>query len=351
MINKNISSKVFIVGANYKGKGGISSVIRGYKECFEKFNYIPTNAVNSKLANIVVLCISILSFPFRVLLQSIEIVHIHTGSYMDFYRNVIFLLIAKFFNLKVILHIHGAKFEEFYRVNRKFVRAICYKADALVSVSSYFVSMLKKYNLNSSVYLIHNSINPPILLSHDKNHAILYLTYIGAIDVRKGIFDVLNCIGVHKDQFINRIVLNIAGTGNVKAMNDIIDEYDISSIVHYYGWADEKVKQKLLSQADIFIHPSHFESFGISILEAMSYHLPIITTAVGGIIDLVENDVNGKFVDPGDIEQIYHAISFMLGNPNIRLQMGIASGNKASNFYINVIEKDIEKLYMKLMNS
>ena len=64
-------------------------------------------------------------------------------------------------------------------------------------------------------------------------------------------------------------------------MNEFIQQHQLSSFIKYHGWVDNERKEKLFRTADIFVHPSIFESFGISILEAMSYQLPIIATPVG----------------------------------------------------------------------
>jgi len=108
-------SKVLMIGPDISSQGGISSVIKLYKN-----NGLNVNNLSSyKDGNIFIK----LSFYFIFLIKyffiltfdkNIKIVHIHTASRGSFLRKSLALKIAKLFAKKVILHIHGAEFSMFY---------------------------------------------------------------------------------------------------------------------------------------------------------------------------------------------------------------------------------------------
>ena len=75
-----------------------------------------------------------------------------------------------------------------------------------------------------------------------------------------------------------------------------MEEYNIEKYISFIGNSN-KVTEYLL-QSDIFILPSLDEGFPIAILEAMRASLPIVSTKVGGIPEMLENGVNGIFIDP-----------------------------------------------------
>lgn len=80
----------------------------------------------------------------------------------------------------------------------------------------------------------------------------------------------------------------------------------------------------------------------------MSYQLPIIATPVGGITDLVENNVNGILIEPRNKKQLYEAILFLIDHPEYLSKMGHQSGKKAEKFYPPAIEKQLDHLYQSL---
>ena len=93
--------------------------------------------------------------------------------------------VLKFSEKKVILHIHGAKFEQFYENHQSFVRFVCHKADVLVTVSNYFIDYLKEQKLNNNIFLLPNVTYKPSVGPIKKNDQKLHLLFIGAIDSRK----------------------------------------------------------------------------------------------------------------------------------------------------------------------
>ena len=80
----------------------------------------------------------------------------------------------------------------------------------------------------------------------------------------------------------------------------------------------------------------------MSILEAMGYGLPIVTTNVGGIPQLVENGKNGYMIDPGKIDDFAKVILELIGNDELIYCMGKESIEKAYEKYS--LEKHLEKV-------
>lgn len=74
--------------------------------------------------------------------------------------------------------------------------------------------------------------------------------------------------------------------------------------------------------ANLFLLPSHWEGMSNALLEAMSCGLPVVTTAVGGNVDLVQDDVTGLLVPPGDPHQLAVAIDRMMSDTITRVRLG-----------------------------
>ncbi len=354
MIEKKISERVLLVGPDYKRKGGIASVLAQYKTMFESFNFVATSWQAGRFVNLILLIKNLLVFIYQLSRPKIAIIHIHSASNLDFARHAIFVYLAKFFHKKVLLHLHGGDFEDFYHAHEKLAAHVCHKADGIIAVSSYFSNLFQTLRLCDRIYLLHNAIAPPHTTlplnetSSGKNK--FRLLYIGRIHEKKGCFDVLHCIGTYKEKFGDKLEYHLAGQGDTDQMNAIITQYGIADCVFYHEWLNGKSKEELINHSDCYIQPSYFESFGLSILEAMAHGLPVITSPIGGIPDLIENNINGIFVTPGHMDELAAAIERLMQNPAERHSMGEQASRKARNFYIDKMEENIHHLYDKILN-
>ena len=145
MTPRNPFSQVLHIGTNCIGPGGIAAVIRMYKDANpEDFNFIPTSQGEvSKLKKLWLFLRSLPIFIFYMLFREIKVVHIHSSSHLSFYRKSLYVLLAKFFGKKVILHIHGGFFVPFYQSHRSYCSQVFKLVDRVLTVSDYLREQLK----------------------------------------------------------------------------------------------------------------------------------------------------------------------------------------------------------------
>jgi glycosyltransferase involved in cell wall biosynthesis len=89
----------------------------------------------------------------------------------------------------------------------------------------------------------------------------------------------------------------------------------------------------LYSSSDIFVLPSLKETFGIVFLEAMHYGLPIVTTNVSAMPELITDGENGLLVPPADSQALAKALSKLVENPELREQLGERGRQRIKNAY------------------
>ena len=92
----------------------------------------------------------------------------------------------------------------------------------------------------------------------------------------------------------------------------------------FHGTLDDAQKWKVLAASDIFTLPSHSEALPVSLLEALACGLPVVMTPVGGIPEVIRNEVEGLFVPPGDPAGLKAAIVRLIDDPELRVRMGQA---------------------------
>ena len=101
---------------------------------------------------------------------------------------------------------------------------------------------------------------------------------------------------------------------------------------------------------DCFCIPSAQEGFGLVAVEAMFHQLPVIATAVGGLKDVVQNELTGILVPPCDPQSIANGIKFLFNNPEGSLNMGKEGYLRALELYgIGTYTSSLEKLYLSLL--
>ena len=83
--------------------------------------------------------------------------------------------------------------------------------------------------------------------------------------------------------------------------------------------------ERLLRVADLFVHPSHYEAFGLSIIEAMASGLPIVASRVGGMLDYLVDGENALLCTPGAVDDLGEQIRRLLAEPDLRQRLAQAA--------------------------
>ena len=84
-----------------------------------------------------------------------------------------------------------------------------------------------------------------------------------------------------------------------------------------------------LERADVFVHTSRWEGFGIVLLEAMLAGLPIVATAVSAVPEVVADGKTGALVPPGDVDAVARELDALLADPELRRRLGEAGRERA----------------------
>ncbi len=174
------------------------------------------------------------------------------------------------------------------------------------------------------------------------------LTFLGLIGERKGVFLLLKVFKKLLEEF-PKAVLNIGGNGDVERLYKVVEQTNLSDNVKYLGWIGPEARDALLKESDIFILPSYGEGMPMSVLEAMSYALPVVSTTVGGIPELVRNEVTGILTSPGDEEGLYQALRLLCNDPGLSRKMGQSGFETiAAEYEVSGLVKRLQVMYENL---
>lgn len=355
MFPENLCRRVLTMGcACDTPRGGIAQVLHTYSQVlFQPFNFISTTREGNGLTKFRCLVLAWFRLVYYCVFEDIAVVHIHGASNSSFWRKRIFIYTAKFLGKKVVYHIHGGGFMSFSMAHHNAVAKVLRKVDVVVALSRSWKQFFESEFHCSNVVIIPNIISNPkfIARSISFDKVRVEALFLGLLDRNKGIFNTLEMINQHQGELRGKFLLHIGGNGKTEEVRRLIAEYGIGDIVQFEGWVEGGKKVELLNRSDFYLLPSYNEGLPISILEAMSYRLPIVASPVGGIPEIVEEGVNGFLVQPGDNESLYRAISQLIENPNQRRIMGERSWEKVQPYLPSAVESKLMAVYSKLLEN
>ncbi|PGM56742.1 glycosyltransferase family 4 protein [Bacillus sp. AFS053548] len=353
--------KILHIGPRLEVPGGITEFCKGiinHNLNDIKINFLGTSVSGdkNKMIKNIQFFASIIFFFRYMIFSNTKIVHIHSSSDSSFYRKSIFVLLSKLFKKNIIFHIHSGKFLEFYNkkslFQRRFIKKILSICDEiLVLTESWSQNIFNELKIKSKVLpnYIDGSLYKDTKLKSQFNE-IKKIVYMGKICEHKGIYDVIDVVKHLKSKNISCKFI-IAGNGSktdINELNNLIENNSIEEYIEYVGWLNIKEKIELLSTSDIFILPSHIEAFGIVLLEAMHFGLPIVATEVGGIPEVVIKNKNALLVPAKSPIDLSKSIITLLENKDLFNLMSENNMNRSRQFEKEIVLEKLRNYYLSM---
>jgi glycosyltransferase involved in cell wall biosynthesis len=119
-----------------------------------------------------------------------------------------------------------------------------------------------------------------------------------------------------------RIAGNEERAGELARARTRLGELALKESCQLVGDVRGETKTRLLDEASLFVLPSYQEGLPIAVLEAMAAGLPVITTPVGGLPEVIKDGYNGFLVPPGAVAVLAEKLALLAANPDLRETMG-----------------------------
>jgi len=108
---------------------------------------------------------------------------------------------------------------------------------------------------------------------------------------------------------------------------------------------------EFLQASDIFVFPTENEAFPLALIEAMACGLPVISTPVGGVKDILQHKHNGLVVTPRDFRQLYEALDLLIADRSLSARLGqVARQTVQDRYTANNIDREYAELFAHLVN-
>lgn len=362
-----MNNKILVIGSTPPPYNGMSVVTENIlnSDLRKRFNIINLDTADRRsLSNIgkidfinVYLAIKhFLKFLWLCMKEKPKVVYLPISQGIwGYLRDCLFLVPAKLFHRKVIIHLHGGYFRDFYEQSNKITKLlICWtlkdvnKAIVLGENLRYIFHGLIP---QGKIAVVPNGVDENLfvncksnIVKKKKNQG--RILYLSSLMRNKGFIDIMNAIPevvkYHKDvEFIFAGELRVTEPEE-KEIHRIINSNALNSCIKFLGTVTGEEKIKLLLSSHIFVFPSHNEGQPFAILEGMAAELPIITTDTGTIKEMVIDGENGFIVVKKNPEQIAEKIILLLGDEKLRRRMGKRSRERFLKHYTK--DKFIENL-------
>ena len=136
-------------------------------------------------------------------------------------------------------------------------------------------------------------------------------------------------------------MLTLVGEGSERSeLEQLANELGLSSHIEFVGYKSQAEVREYLQKTDVFVLPSFAEGVPVSLMEAMAVGVPVVTTQVGGVSELVDNGVTGYIVPPGDPISLAEKIHILLTDVQLRNNFGLASRIKIEKEFNIILETE-----------
>lgn len=350
-----ISSKkpaVLVIGPGKDARGGISAVISLHAESrfWAKYDcrLLETWDDRSIAAKLWAGLSAALKAPFAF--RGRDLVHIHISEQTSFFRKSFFFVLAKLAGKATILHVHAASSDRlFHRGYAGVVRVVLTSADRVIALSPAWAREFRRECPKACVEVIPNPVAVPDAVSEEMKAKTPSVLFAGKLEARKGFSELLRAMAIVVKRIPNATLL-FAGHGEIAAARSLAKDLGIESSVVFAGWLRGEEKKIAFEKAHVFCLPSYDEGLPMAVLEAMAYGLPVVSTPVGGIPDLIEPGINGVLVRPGDVPDLAAALIELLSTAGLRRRLGQCARATVEKYYsIDVVSEQIGALYESII--
>lgn len=174
----------------------------------------------------------------------------------------------------------------------------------------------------------------------NKNNSRITIGFVGNDFERKGGLLLLEAFNALTQKYRN-LRLNIISDYEIKN-TEFIKSYGRKDRSELFNW--------FYPDCDIFVLPTGADFFGLSILEAMSFGIPVITSDVYAMKEIIDNGKDGFLIPPGDLEALLEKMRILIENKSLREEIGKQAKNKISEkFSPEVIGGRLKQIYKKCL--
>ncbi|MDH3294490.1 MAG: glycosyltransferase [Acidimicrobiia bacterium] len=188
------------------------------------------------------------------------------------------------------------------------------------------------------LHIVHCGVEPHRLMAVDHRGRGPRLLFIGRITAVKGLDVLLDAIDALQSRHTD-LQLTIVGDGPERTrLEQKTAQRGLDAVVTFVGSKSQEEVSDLLTRTDVFVLPSFAEGVPVVLMEAMGAGLPVVATQVGGMTELVDDQVSGFLIRPFDATLLAERIDQLVSDPDLRRRLGQAGRKKVLDEFVSADE-------------
>lgn len=248
----------------------------------------------------------------------------------SFFRDALFA--RKLFknNIPFLIFFHGWNLEFENKVDKNYKRFFLKsfgKANTIIVLSEDFKNKIKDWGYDGKIIVETTTLDASLIQDFSFKNKIekLYsskkikILFLARLEKEKGIFETIEAFkNISKRK--ENIELSIAGEG--MAISEVENKVFNNDKIKVIGYVESKSKIDVFQDNHIYCLPSYSEGLPITVLEAMSFGMPVITTKVGGLKEFIIEGKMGFFVGVKNVKDLEDKLEFLIENKNKIIEIG-----------------------------
>jgi len=302
--------------------------------------------------------------------QKPDLIYINTPQGIAYIREGLFVLISKlFFKSRIIQHLHGSEFLNFYSKANIFMRYFISISQKKIDYSIVLGEKLKhifiKWQKSENIISLPNGIQSEVTYKgRNVNNRLPILFFFGNLLKFKGLFLSLEVLEIIKKDYPD-IKLNVAGKwghdwyfnlSQEKVKEEfyrMVDEKNLNSNVNFIGSVYHENKINLLENSDILLYPTYIDGFPLVLLDAMSAGCPIVSAGtVGAIPEVVVDGETGFLINNYIAKNYAEAVIKILKDRKLFYYMSLNARKRFEEKYtLDINIRNIVSIFNGVINN
>jgi glycosyltransferase involved in cell wall biosynthesis len=316
-------------------------------------------SVGSKILNTVQV---LAQFIYLVIIYRPHIIHINSAfNKMALVRDVPFALFCYVFRRKLVFKLHGSSYDLINTKNRFFLSLIkvFFSGARKVGVLSEIEKkeFIEKFGYPDKLVVVKNIVKTKETKSKEdftyfqKDPLKVYGLFVSRIVKGKGLNDIIQALPAILETH-PYFVLVVAGDGPEKdSCIHLANKLNVSGSIIWLGFVLNTELPDLISASDIYIFSSHLpEGMPMSLVEALQFGVPIITTKVRFAVNYLSEHENCLFVDAGNVSQMAEKIKQLIENKELQVTMTLANPKLVKKFSQEIVGKEFGMMYNQILD-
>jgi glycosyltransferase involved in cell wall biosynthesis len=268
--------------------------------------------------------------------KKVDYVLIDTYSTSNFYYAFLCSQLCRIYNVKYIPILHGGNLPNRIKLNPKLSKAIFKNAFINISPSAYIQSEFAKQGF-SNVMIIPNAIDLKSYVFKQREFKTIKLLWVRSFSEIYNPLLAVKILKSLKDNGLNASLCMVGpeGDGSLEKTKGYAKALGVD--VTFTGKLLKEEWIDVSKDYNIFLNTTNFDNMPVSVMEAMALGLPIISTNVGGLPFLIENEHDGILVNPNDVSGFVEAIREIITSPEKAIMLTQNARRKVEAFdWVNI---------------